>query len=167
MNINNFESSMDTTILKRGLDYYKQGYIESLEFDGDEWVADVSGSDNYTVTVKLNDSGDIVSTSCDCPYDWGRYCKHQAAVFYAVRKELENPNNKSINASQRPKLEDIIKNQDKSVLIKILLEYANKDKKIKNDLLFRFAEKSGDIIGNARNLIRASIKRAMRSGFVE
>jgi hypothetical protein len=47
------------------------------------------------------------------------------------------------------------------------LEYAKKDKKIKNDLLFRFSEKSVDIVGNARNLIKASIKRAMRSGFVE
>ena len=51
MNIKNFESVVDKTILQRGLGYYKSGSIESLDFDGDEWTAEVSGSDDYTVTV--------------------------------------------------------------------------------------------------------------------
>jgi len=167
MNIKNFESVIDKTIQQRGLEYYKSGCIESLEFDGEEWVAEVSGSDDYIVTVKLNSSEDIISTGCDCPYDWGMYCKHQAAVFYALRKELENPNNKSTEAPANQSLEDLLKNQEKNVLIKILLEYAKQDRKIKQDLLFRFAEKGKDIIEYARNIIKKSIKRVMRRGFIE
>ena len=142
MNIKDFDSVVDKTILRRGLEYYKNDSIESLDFDGDEWVAAVSGSDDYTVTVRLNDAGDITSTYCDCPYDWGKYCKHQAAVFYALHKELDNPDNKSSNTSQRQTLEDILKNQDRSVLLNLLLEYAKKDRRIKDDLMFRFSEKA-------------------------
>ena len=167
MNIKDFESVIDKTILQRGLDYYKSGSVESLDFDGEEWVADVSGGDDYTVTVKVSSSGDIISTDCDCPYDWGTYCKHQAAVFYVLRKELEKPNNKSANVSSRQSFEDILQKQYKAALIKVLLEYAKQDRKIKQDLLFRFTEKDKDIISHAHNLIKTSVKRVMRRGFIE
>ena len=43
----------------------------SLDYDGEEWVADVEGSYNYTVTVYLSDDKEIIDTDCDCPYDMG------------------------------------------------------------------------------------------------
>jgi uncharacterized Zn finger protein len=87
MNIKDFESQIDSKILSRGRAYHRSGYISSLEYDNGEWVADVEGSDNYTVTARLSDNGDIEDTFCDCPYDWGEYCKHQVAVFFALREK--------------------------------------------------------------------------------
>ena len=88
MNVNDFETYLDEEILARGLAYYQSGNVVSLEYDEDDgWIADVEGSDDYTVTVSLSDKGEILDTECDCPYDWGEYCKHQAAVFYALQRD--------------------------------------------------------------------------------
>jgi uncharacterized Zn finger protein len=95
VNIKDFESQIDSKILARGREYYKRGYIASLEYDDGEWIADVEGSDNYTVTVSLSDNGDIEDTFCDCPYDWGEHCKHQVAVFFELREKYSKPEGKA------------------------------------------------------------------------
>ena len=41
----------------------------SLELYGGEWVAEVEGSEVYSVTVEISDSGGIMDAFCDCPYD--------------------------------------------------------------------------------------------------
>jgi len=93
MNINDFDKHIESKILSRGREYYNGNCITSLEYDEDdnEWTAEVAGSDDYTVMVKLNNDGHILKSSCDCPYDFGIYCKHQAAVFYAIRKSWGGP----------------------------------------------------------------------------
>ena len=80
---------------------------------------------------------------------------------------MNSGNFDSKESSPYKSLENILQKQDKSVLIKTLLEYAKKDEQIKQDLLFRFAEKDKDITIYARNLITASINRVMRRGYVE
>ena len=164
MNLKNFEEQFDDVILNRGLDYYKSGYIKSLELDGDTWVAVVSGSDYYEVTVAL--SGDDVSdTSCDCPYDWGAYCKHQAAVLYALRdmKNIPAPKKK---ATKKQNLEAVLGKLDKQELLSILLEFAGRDRRMKEELLLRYSEKS-DAVGYAKGVIKSSINAVKRRGFVE
>lgn len=82
MNLNNFESYIDKKILARGYDYYENGYVTSVEETEDNvYEAEVEGSELYTVEVELDDQANIVDTQCDCPYDMGKYCKHQVAVF--------------------------------------------------------------------------------------
>ena len=89
MNIKDFEQYFDETILARGLSYNKSGNIMSLEYDGEEWIAEAGGSYDYTVTVTLSYSNDILESEYDCPYDLDSYYKHQAAVFYALRNNLK------------------------------------------------------------------------------
>jgi uncharacterized Zn finger protein len=90
MTITRFEAEIDEKILERGLDYYQDGQVRSLEFDGTYWTAEVSGSEDYTVTIEVSRSGKIKGMECDCPYDWGPVCKHEAAVLYALRDRGEN-----------------------------------------------------------------------------
>jgi uncharacterized Zn finger protein len=85
MKLNNFEAYVDPVILERGLDYYDGGAVLSLEFEDDTWIAEVSGTDTYMVSVTLDDAGEIIESYCDCPYDFGPVCKHQVAVLYAMR----------------------------------------------------------------------------------
>ena len=170
MNIKNFETHIDDKILNRGSQYYNDGYVKSLSFINNEWQADVAGSDDYIVTVKITASGDITFSDCDCPYEFGEYCKHKVAVFYAIVREWENPDfvkkNKDMGTTSQ-NLEDILKRQDNAILVSVLLDYARKDKQIKDDLLLRFSKKNEEMAKHARNLIKTSINVAMRRGFVE
>jgi len=165
MNLKNFEEFFDDVILKRGLDYYKSGYVESLELDDDTWIAEVSGSDDYEVTVTLSDNGDIVDTTCDCPYDWGDYCKHQAAVLYALRNH-KNTASRPKKAAKKPKLEDVLGKLDKQTLLSIVLEFAGRDRGVKEELLMRYSDKT-DAVSYAKGVIKSSIKSVTRRGFVE
>ena len=91
MNINNFEEYIDETIQKRGRKYYKdQNVYDEYEENDNEYKFEVFGSQDYTVTVKLNQNGDIVYSNCNCPYDYGPTCKHEVAVYYKLREILKD-----------------------------------------------------------------------------
>lgn len=70
MNLHNFESCVDKKIVARGYDYYENNYVTSVEeTEKNVYVAEVEGSELYTVEVELNDQAEIVDSQCDCPYD--------------------------------------------------------------------------------------------------
>ena len=165
MNLNNFELSFDEIILERGIDYHASGNVVSLEHNGTEWVAEVAGSRDYTVTVTLSEDGEITDSCCDCPYDFGEYCKHQAAVFYTLKDELESGELTS-KKSKNKNLEDILVKLDNETLVSIVMEYAGRNKRMKEELFLRY-EEQGDIIKHARNVIRGSINNVKYRGFVE
>jgi len=168
LNIKDFEVQIDSKILSRGREYYRCGYIASLEYDDREWVADVEGSDSYTVTVRLSDNGDITDTHCDCPYDWGEYCKHQVAVFFELREKHSNPaaKAKSQKSHSKESLESILSKLDKQTLISLLLEYSKIYKSIASEIQFRYSQKS-DKSDSARKLIRSAINAVSHRGYVE
>lgn len=79
--LSNFEQIIDSRILERGFEYFKNDHILSIEqIDKGIWEAIVSGSENYEVAVNLRDSI-IIKSSCNCPFDLGNYCKHEVAIF--------------------------------------------------------------------------------------
>ena len=53
MNIKDFEKHIEQKILSRGLDYFKQNCITSLENDGNDWTAEVEGSEDYDYKIKI------------------------------------------------------------------------------------------------------------------
>jgi len=173
MNLKNFETHIESKILSRGRAYFEHGYISSLEYSDDEWVADVSGSDDYTVTVKLSNNGDVVETYCDCPYDLGAYCKHQVAVFFELRKnnahsatETKARNTNDKKAPKGESLEDILTKLDKKALISLIIQYSKEYKPIASEIKFRYSEKA-DKSSDARKLIRSTINAVSDRGFVE
>ena len=169
MNINDFENHIDETILARGQDYFISGNVVSLEYDDDVWTAEVEGSEYYTVTASISSSGDIIATDCDCPYDWGPHCKHQVAVFFAIRDEFKS-GKQSVKAgnktNSRESLENLLKKLDKQALISIVLEFSGRDKRMKEELILRYSQKT-DIFESARNVIRSAINAVKRRGYVE
>lgn len=174
MNIKDFDKHIEPKILLRGLDYFKRKYIISLENDGEgEWNAEVSGSEDYdyTVTTEVSESGDILSSSCDCPYDFGVYCKHQAAVFYAICEQINlNEGNKKPRSKAGIKFEDILNKIGKDELISFLIKYAAENKKFKNEFMLNFADKfvkKSDVIFYARSLIKSSFTGLVRDGYIE
>ena len=85
MNLKSFENDVENKIVERGLNYYRSGDVKKLEKVGEnEFSAVVFGSEKYSIYVKINGDA-IIEHECDCPYDWGNVCKHEVAVFYALR----------------------------------------------------------------------------------
>lgn len=76
-------------ILARGYDYYLEGNVWDLHDEDGEISATVAGTEDYCVTITLG-NGNITYMDCDCPYAaGGNYCKHEAAVLYALTEGLE------------------------------------------------------------------------------
>lgn len=81
-------------VLNRGRDYFRAGKAKKLTWEADPddelkavFSATVRGSRNYKVEIQ-EDSEEITSMSCTCPYAAeGNYCKHEAAVLYAIEEE--------------------------------------------------------------------------------
>jgi len=91
MNLLDFEKHINDIILARGWEYYRGDYVKSVEKkDKNHYTAIVAGTYDYKVTIRLGDEGDVLFSDCICPYDMGPYCKHEAAVLYALREMLKD-----------------------------------------------------------------------------
>ncbi|MDR1993319.1 MAG: SWIM zinc finger domain-containing protein [Nitrososphaerota archaeon] len=165
MNLNNFETHCGRGILERGFEYYRLGNIVSLEYLDKKWIAKVGSSENYTVMVKFAVNDEILKTSCDCPYDQGDYCIHQAAVFYAL-KNKGPPHKNTTRSTKEHTLEKTLKELDKQTLLSIVLDLASKHKPIREDLLLRYV-KNPDAAEAARIILQRAFKGAKQREAVD
>src|SRR5690554_3719868 len=82
-------------IFDRGVRYYTQGCVHeySLTQKGDDLYEIrglVQGTYPYDVYLKFRVSAEklkILDSFCECPYDWGNFCKHETAVLYKFFSE--------------------------------------------------------------------------------
>ncbi|TDF95381.1 SWIM zinc finger family protein [Paenibacillus piri] len=85
--------------LNRGFTYFKQQRVISLVISEDRAVqAKVTGSEDYSVTLKLNK---LASSSCTCPVHTS--CKHQAAVMMELADRWGYPASQIVNAKHHLK----------------------------------------------------------------
>ena len=132
MKLKSFESDVENKIVERGLDYYRSGDVKKLEKVGEnEFSAVVFGSEKYSLYVKINGDA-IVEHECDCPYDWGNVCKHEVAVFYAIR------NGNFTDTSD--KLNSLLANLHESALRKFVSNLLKKDSQFRREFLREFDE---------------------------
>ena len=151
MNLNDFEDYFDTTILKRGKNYYHDGAVLSIEkISENEYTADVEGSELYEVIVEMNDGGEIYDISCDCPYDMEDYCKHEAAVLYALR----NKNKITQSVVKQSNLTQLLGKCSLDQLVEIILEHAKEDKSFGNYLKMKLSDSpdSNSIISDFKHI---------------
>ena len=88
------KNMVSNKIYRRGIDYYNRGKvlqyrINKIESNCYQISARVSGTKKYKVNSKIRLRKDHIdfNSSCDCPYDWEEYCKHEVAVFYKFMEE--------------------------------------------------------------------------------
>lgn len=144
--LSEFEQIIDETILKRGLSYFKNGYVTDFaELSNGEYEANVSGTEEYTVRLKIKNNI-IVEHNCDCPYDMGPVCKHiVATIFYLKQDELNlNQQNASLPKKKERKsveqqLKDVLKKVSHNELKEFIKEQSKIDKKFRNLFLSNFA----------------------------
>lgn len=94
LSLNDFEKFVNPTIVKRGKSYLRNERVTELEESKEDpgtWFASVEGSyDDYEIQIHIDEEDQITLCECDCPYDWGEYCKHIVAVLLKIRKIYTN-----------------------------------------------------------------------------
>lgn len=102
----------------RGQEYYHHGAVISPALRGNVLEADVEGSAPVPYHVQVTfDAGGVTAASCSCPYDWGGWCKHIAAVLLTCANESEA-------IEERPPLDTLLSDLDRDQLQTILLHLA-------------------------------------------
>ncbi len=103
-----------------------------------QWFAIVEGTDDYEVDVRLGTNNEVVSYSCNCPYD-GEICKHIVAALYQIRDEAPTTETSKKSKEQVP-WKNTISIIPEDELRKFLKEYAAKKADFRNVLMIRFSE---------------------------
>ena len=154
--LSHFEEYIDEPILKRGLSYFKNGFVhEPEEIRPGDYEAVVEGSEDYTVKLSIRNRV-ITEHSCDCSYDMGPVCKHVAAViFYLEQEELGLTQNTKKASSKKAKassskpskrktlaqqVDDLLGKATHDELILFVRELAAKDSLFRDLLLASFAQ---------------------------
>ena len=106
---------------RRGQEYFQDGAVISLVRRGSVLQAEVEGSqpEPYRVRV-VADAAGLTEASCDCPYDWGGWCKHIVAALLACVHEPES-------VEERPTVEEMLSGLNREQLLGLLLRLADGD----------------------------------------
>lgn len=164
----------DTGTLSRGTAYFHDGAVGLLDADEYEVRARVQGTRRYRVRLATGSDGEL-QYECDCPVgDDGTFCKHAVAVALSwlenAGEEVFEPSEKE-SAKPRKKLKThdeqirkYLESLDESALREWLIEAADRDRGIRDKLLFAAkATARGDVAS-----LKSVVRRATRvSGFVD
>ncbi|UOQ83595.1 SWIM zinc finger family protein [Gracilibacillus salinarum] len=164
MNLNDFEQYSNEVIVSRGKDYYEWQHVNAVqESRPGHYTAIVNGSEEYHIEVKMDEAENIQYSSCNCPYDVGDICKHEAAVFFALRNR--NASFAYGKDRKEPALQDLLQGLTKQDLIQIVVEYADRNAEMEQELRLHYGpQKSG--VSASKELIQQYIELAEVDGFV-
>jgi len=173
--LNQFEQYIEETILKRGLSYFKSGYVgEPEEITQGVYEAIVSGSEDYHVDLKIK-SGIITEYTCTCPYDIGPVCKHVAAVLFYLQQDvlelkpkvipLQKAKEKAAAKKVKKKtiaeqINDMLEKITHDELKQFILEKAKIDLSFRNTFLSSFAYQNAH---ESKELYAKQVKSILRT----
>ena len=169
----NFKQELPAKILERGQAYVQAGTVNDLDMiDDGRWSAQVLGTDIYDVDIEQLANGTLACT-CTCPYEHGEYCKHVAAVLYAIEETFPDqvkPRKRKTTAANREspkeKLRDVLQKAPQPDLVAALLDLAKQDKRIANQLMMRFGAVRPDK-ANYGKLIKDTLRGHMDRGYLD
>ena len=109
------------------------------------------------MTIDVDEDGDFIDADCDCPYSQdGNYCKHEAAVLYALELDgdgglgdIPAKYNADINPvaseetreTSESKIREIVKKMDREELESLVLDLASTHSNIADNILHIYADK--------------------------
>ncbi|MBQ5379426.1 MAG: hypothetical protein IIU10_04365 [Paludibacteraceae bacterium] len=99
--IAHFEQTADAAVVKRGRSLFRKERVTQFSEEDGEVRAVVQDGEDYTVSMELSPDGVIRSHRCNCPYDEGVMCVHEAAVLYMIREKRHQ-------AAHRTNVTDVI-----------------------------------------------------------
>lgn len=127
-----------THILQRGQSYFEEERVFDLKKNQDKYTAYVEGNENYYVEILLQD-GKIREMSCNCPYSAdGEYCKHMAAVLYAI--DAEGPKLEEKSSQEENRIASIVALIPEKDLRSLVLSLAREDNSLQNAILSKYSK---------------------------
>jgi hypothetical protein len=171
MKLSNLSYFIDPVILDRGREYIVGGHVILVEEVGNLFFrAEVQGSKLYEVYVELDEDGSVLSSECDCPYDYGPVCKHQAAVLLKFRDGTTAlPNSKkSALTSPHKDLKKLLEAESKESLVALILSLMADSDTVKQRVNLHVSNAGrNEVLAECRKLIRSYINNyADNYGFV-
>lgn len=126
-------------ILTRGFDYFVRKLVEITEYSTSSVKAKVEGTQMYDVEIEFDEHQEVVAIYCDCPHAAeGNYCKHAAAVLYAVDRERMSldQEEKEIN------IEELVNEADEQLVRTFLIEVLKEDNRFINSFKRKIGHKA-------------------------
>jgi uncharacterized Zn finger protein len=147
---------------QRGLDYFSHGHVESLEETTDGVRALVRGNQDYAITLTADDG--VLDYSCDCPVGSdGAFCKHCVAAALAWLNRGAGPAMPGRRKAKEVTLADagkILHAEDKDTLVRMVIEWARDDDRLRERLILYAARRSEPDTGAAA--VRRALEKAIR-----
>lgn len=136
-----WEGYFQPHILERGWKYAKSGAVTDLKKKGEQISAIVRGTEYYRVDLIYSNSK-LSEGYCTCPYaSDGSWCKHMAAVLYAVDYENDLPSEEigeddesySDDHELTP-IESLIEKASRKDIENLLIRLANSDPRTESEI---------------------------------
>lgn len=158
----------DAKSFERGRAYYRDGTVSRLTERDGELSATVRGTHRYHVEFAIGDD-DRLHHACNCPVgDDGAFCKHAVAValswlensgeavFHDDEREPARPRRKRKTHAEL--IRDHLETLDEQALRRWLLDAAERDRSLRDRLLFDArAAQAGDVAS-----LRAAVRQMAR-----
>lgn len=151
-----WEHYFEPHIIDRGLQYVEEDRVSGLEISENIISADVLGTDNYHVTIHI-DNDEITDMACTCPYaQSGLPCKHMVAVLFSFGDDLDMDNEyddenndfdcpassrSSSSGRKQAAIEELINSIPPKDLKPILIEVLLANDRLKNTLKLKYHAK--------------------------
>ena len=145
---------------QRGVDYFSDGQVESLEDPDGSVHAIIRGNQDYIVTLAADEA--VLDYSCDCPEaSGGAFCKHCVAVALAWMNSAAGPVSrgkaKAVTLADAGK---ILQAEDKDTLVRMVLDWAKDDDRLRERLILYAARRVGPDTNAAA--VRRAFEKAVR-----
>lgn len=136
-----WEGYFQPHILERGWKYAKSGAVTDLKKKGDQISAIVRGTEYYRVDLKYSNNS-LSEGYCTCPYaSDGSWCKHMAAVLYAVDYENDLPSEEIgeddelySDDHELTSIESLIEKASRKDIENLLIRLANSDPRTESEI---------------------------------
>ena len=135
MELQEWRNQFASKILRRGENYYYDGAVRAMKWDGKTIAATVSGTETYKVKIAVS-NGAVGEMSCTCPYADEDNCKHMAAVLFAASGNDFPGKDGEIKAPAMP-LEEAVQSLSASDAKILLLRCAEKYPDIADQILVK------------------------------
>nr|WP_307989741.1 hypothetical protein [uncultured Niameybacter sp.] len=99
----------------------------------------MEGTEDYQVAVKLDDNEKIIYSYCNCPYDYGPVCKHEAAAYYKLKDYLDDEDEKQ-TIRKKQNIEEVLNILTKQQLIQLLLPIIKRDVTLEEKVLIQYGK---------------------------
>lgn len=164
MNLNNFNRIVNPVIIQRGALIHEEERFSDFEKCGDTYTMTAHGTEDYEVSVTVENDGNVVDFDCDCPYHQGPVCKHVVALLFTIIEKRGSRQDDALSDIEDPRLEDriekIVASFDRKTLETLLVDQARRSPELFKHLTYHYDEHD-----NTAKLAKATVREAVR--FVE